>query len=395
MSYEHPLLIDSLLNYIYTFKYRLPPDPEEQLLLHLLMYEMGHKYGILHLKKDAANSFARTYLQHWSGVKLSDFIPFAYRVSPADDCILREVMVSLATHNIHYLFETDPNFSKVFAEIGEFGKDMALKSCGLLSSKGENILENNSVYKPSLYLQCANCVSISRCNAELAEKAASSQGYPNGLYPCAMCSSLAQGFVAMPNWDVYICSECHEPVHVLSGNRFTPLRCPLVPCSGIPAPLDEFKASRRPQPSMTELFQGETTREKSRVEPYVPRVNPTDVTSQYKVKKEKAGITTTHDSKTYNKHTPIPSVTETENSFETPESFTPEQVSLARKPSAANTPTPAPRANAFKPPRHTPSHLELEYSNHKPEARKGASHLGLWKSPSRWFAKETKETKEK
>jgi hypothetical protein len=383
--------MESLLSYIYTFGYRVPPDPEEQLLLHLLMYAMGHNYDILHLKKDATSNFARTYLKHWASVKFSDFIPFAYRVSSADDRLLRDIIITLATHNVHYLFETDPDFKNVFIENGEFGKDMALTSCGLLKAKGESILEDATCYKPLLYLQCSSCVSISRCNKILTEKAAADQGYPRGLYPCPMCSSLAPGFAAKPNWDVYICSECHEPVHVLSGNRFTPLRCPLVPCPGIPAPLEEVKAARRPHPYTAGLFQSIANREKAKATPCDTNSTPANAPLSHIDKQGRDISTAAPAGMARNNHNRFPSVTETENSFDTPESVGMERILAALDHQAEDTPTRVTKAKAPKLPRQTPPRLELEYSAYNLEGRKNRPHLGLWKSPSRWFTKEAKD----
>jgi hypothetical protein len=210
-----------------------------------------------------------------------------------------------------------------------------------------------------------------------------------------MCSSLALGFVAKPNWDVYVCSECHEPVHVLSGNRFTPLRCPLVPCPGIPAPLEEIKASHQTHPYTAGLFQSLANREEVKAAACNTDTKTTNTMLQHMSEKEKMRIVAPLASEAPHRHARVPSVTETENSFETPEPVTMGRVLVALDRQAEDTPTRAPRVNALKQPRRTPPRLDLEYSAHNPEVQKSRPHLGLWKSPSRWFTKEPKEAREK
>ncbi|KAF5562490.1 kelch 8 [Fusarium phyllophilum] len=95
-------IFEAMLRFVYFFDYNVPPNTRP-MIFHAEVYQIGDKYGIETLEKQAINKFERVVneadVDAGFASNLADTISIVYNTTPSGDRGLRDIVVqSSCTH---------------------------------------------------------------------------------------------------------------------------------------------------------------------------------------------------------------------------------------------------------------------------------------------------------
>ncbi|KAF5710938.1 kelch 8 [Fusarium mundagurra] len=119
-------IVEAMLRFVYFFDYDVPPNTRT-MVFHAEVYQIGDKYGIEPLKKQALNKFERAVNEVDVDVgfagNLADTISIVYNTTPPGDRGLRDIVVQSSCTHFEYLI-SETTFKEVLGMIGDFSADL-------------------------------------------------------------------------------------------------------------------------------------------------------------------------------------------------------------------------------------------------------------------------------
>ncbi|KAF5552848.1 kelch 8 [Fusarium mexicanum] len=119
-------IVETMLRFVYFFDYDVPPNTRP-MIFHAEVYQIGDKYGIDLLKKQAVNKFERVIneVEVTAGFasNLADTITIVYNTTPSGDPGLRDIVVQSSCTHFGFLI-SETSFKEVLGTNGDFSADL-------------------------------------------------------------------------------------------------------------------------------------------------------------------------------------------------------------------------------------------------------------------------------
>lgn len=119
-------IVEAMLRFVYFFDYDVPPNSRPT-IFHAQVYQIGDKYGIGTLKKQAINKFERVVneaeVDAGFARNLADTISIVYNTTPSGDRGLRDIVVKSSWTHFEYLI-SEASFKEVLGMNGDFSADL-------------------------------------------------------------------------------------------------------------------------------------------------------------------------------------------------------------------------------------------------------------------------------
>lgn len=145
---EDPMIVRALLEFLYRFDYSVPKNMslEAQLDFHIRIYNIDEFQDVEDLKSTTQICFHTLLSENWNHSIFETAIRLAYKATAGSDRGLKDPIVEYAMGKLDELKE-DQNFLNVMAEVGDFGRDLALaihKGKGCRDAKVQDHRNNRS-----------------------------------------------------------------------------------------------------------------------------------------------------------------------------------------------------------------------------------------------------------
>ncbi|KAF5689299.1 kelch 8 [Fusarium circinatum] len=119
-------IVEAMLRFVYFFDYNIPPNTRP-MMFHAEVYQIGDKYGIDLLKKQAVNKFERVINEAEVTAEfasnLASTITIVYNTTPSGDRDLRDIVVQGSCTHFKYLI-SESSFKEVLEMNGDFSADL-------------------------------------------------------------------------------------------------------------------------------------------------------------------------------------------------------------------------------------------------------------------------------
>ncbi|RBQ72323.1 hypothetical protein FVER14953_13678 [Fusarium verticillioides] len=119
-------IVEAMLRFVYFFDYDVPPNSRPT-IFHAQVYQIGDRYGIGTLKKQAINKFERVVneaeVDAGFARNLADTISIVYNTTPSGDRGLRDIVVKSSWTHFEYLI-SEASFKEVLGMNGDFSADL-------------------------------------------------------------------------------------------------------------------------------------------------------------------------------------------------------------------------------------------------------------------------------
>ncbi|KAG4272582.1 hypothetical protein FPRO04_10535 [Fusarium proliferatum] len=119
-------IVEAMLRFVYSFNYDVPPDTPP-MIFHAKVYQIGDKYGIETLKKQALNNFKRVVegseVTTEYASDLADAITTVYTTTPPGDRGLRDIVMNRSYWKLRHLMGKKP-FKESLSMNGDFSADL-------------------------------------------------------------------------------------------------------------------------------------------------------------------------------------------------------------------------------------------------------------------------------
>ncbi|KAF5550413.1 ARM repeat protein [Fusarium napiforme] len=123
-------IVEAMLRFVYSFDYDAPPNART-MIFHAQVYQVGDKYGIETLKKQAINKFERVVneaeVDAGFASTLADTISIVYSTTPSGDRGLRDIVVQSSCTHFEYL-TSEASFKEVLGMNEDFSADLTIKN---------------------------------------------------------------------------------------------------------------------------------------------------------------------------------------------------------------------------------------------------------------------------
>ncbi|KAF5974689.1 kelch 8 [Fusarium coicis] len=156
-------VVEAMLRFVYFFDYDVPPNTRT-MIFHAQVYQIGDKYGIEPLKKQALNKFRHVIneaeVDDGFASNLADTISIVYNTTPSGDRGLRDIVVQSSCTHFEYLI-SETSFKEALGMNGDFSADLV----SLLHENWEKFTWRSN---PGLSRTNANILSRLRLSADTA-----------------------------------------------------------------------------------------------------------------------------------------------------------------------------------------------------------------------------------
>lgn len=119
-------VVEAMLRFVYSFNYDVPPNTPP-MIFHAKVYQIGDKYGIETLKKQALNNFKpvveNVEVTTEYATDLADAITTVYTTTPPGDRGLRDIVINRSYWKLRQLMGEE-SFKESLSMNGDFSADL-------------------------------------------------------------------------------------------------------------------------------------------------------------------------------------------------------------------------------------------------------------------------------
>ncbi|KAF5615172.1 ARM repeat protein [Fusarium tjaetaba] len=192
-------IVEAMLRFLYSFDYDVPPNTRH-MIFHAQVYQIGDKYGIEPLKKQAANKFERVVneaeVDAGFASTLADTISIVYSTTPSGDRGLRDIVVQSSCTHFEYLM-SETSFKEILGLNGDFSADLV----SLIHESWEKYC----------YCKCPSCEATFKLRIDSPGDQISDYQEPKPIF-CPICGFQPIQADEEPNWlYFYMGNEMESP----------------------------------------------------------------------------------------------------------------------------------------------------------------------------------------
>jgi hypothetical protein len=183
-------VVGAMLRFVYFFDYDVPPNTRT-MIFHAQVYQIGDKYGIEPLKKQALSKFRHVVdeaeVDDGFARNLADTISIVYNTTPSGDRGLRDIVVQSSCTHFEYLI-SETSFKEALGMNGDFSADLV-----------SLIHENWGKY---CYCKCPLCKATFKLRIDSPGDQILDYQEPTPIF-CPVCGCQPIPPVEKPNWLYY------------------------------------------------------------------------------------------------------------------------------------------------------------------------------------------------
>ncbi|PNP76091.1 hypothetical protein FNYG_10649 [Fusarium nygamai] len=183
-------IVEAMLRFVYFFDYDVPSNTRT-MIFHAQVYQIGDKYGIEPLKKQAVNKFERVVneaeVDAGFASNLADTISIVYNTTPSGDRGLRDIVVQSSCTHFEYLI-SETSFKEALGMNGDFSAD-------LVSLINEN-------WEKYCYCKCLLCKATFKLRIDSPGDQIRDYQEPTPIF-CPICGCQPIAADEKPNWLYY------------------------------------------------------------------------------------------------------------------------------------------------------------------------------------------------
>ncbi|CVK94996.1 uncharacterized protein FMAN_13250 [Fusarium mangiferae] len=205
-------IVEAMLRFVYSFDYHVPPNTPP-MIFHAKVYQIGDKYGIETLKKQALNNFKRVVesaeVTTEYASDLADAVTTVYTTTPPEDRGLRDIVMNSSYWRLRQLI-TIESFKESLPMNGDFSTDL-LKAITSRSGQGE--------------IHTCSCYMCKTKFTMRIDSLADNASFLCGPCPvrCPVCAWGPQPSYSLEGWLYYFRQDPNSVVKQGDGRRFMDL----------------------------------------------------------------------------------------------------------------------------------------------------------------------------
>ncbi|KAF5235630.1 hypothetical protein FANTH_11649 [Fusarium anthophilum] len=183
-------IVEAMLRFVYFFDYDVPPNTLP-MMFHAEVYQIGDKYGIDPLKKQAVNKFERVINEAEVTAEfasnLASTITIVYNTTPSGDRDLRDIVVQSSCTHFKYLI-SETSFKEVLEMNGDFSADLV------------SLIHEN--WEKYCYCKCLLCKAAFKLRIDSPGDQIPDYQEPKPIF-CPVCGCQPISPEEKPNWLYY------------------------------------------------------------------------------------------------------------------------------------------------------------------------------------------------